>query len=310
MENLHLLPTEKPSILYLNTKANQLCRSYSVTSQGGNVSNRHIYITSDEYIGLSYYLDGNLVRKGVVDDKEYWEVRKDYKKIILTTDQDLIKDGVQAIDDDFLEWFIKNPSCEEVMLWRFHGINTSIAEVNAISGDGSLNWQGRSDLRDYKIIIPQEEATIEDEYLKDELKKYDGIDVVVLNKPEEPKQETLEEVGMYQQELFNYLHDLGIIALQSEMQEIERIVLSMQQKIVMKDNETLEEYIEKSYPKDDSSYDFTVRSKVRNGIREGAKWQQEQILDFLYEEITERRDYFASKMCEKVIEFIEQFKKK
>lgn len=41
--------------------------------------------------------------------------------------------------------------------------------------------------------------------------------------------ETLEEVGAYQQELFSYLHDLGIIALQSEMQEIERIVLSMQE---------------------------------------------------------------------------------
>jgi hypothetical protein len=35
----------------------------------------------------------------------------------------------------------------------------------------------------------------------------------------------MEAVGEYQQELFNYLSDLGIIALQSEMQEIERIVL-------------------------------------------------------------------------------------
>ena len=43
---------------------------------------------------------------------------------------------------------------------------------------------------------------------------------------------------------------------------------------------------------------------------DGAKWQQEQILDFLYSEITERRDYSASKMCEKVVEFIEQFKNK
>jgi hypothetical protein len=75
---------------------------------------KKLFITSDEYIGLSYYLDGNLVRKGVIDDKDYWEVRKDYKKIILTTDQDLIKDGVQAIPDDFLEWFVKNPSCEFV----------------------------------------------------------------------------------------------------------------------------------------------------------------------------------------------------
>lgn len=35
-------------------------------------------------------------------------------KVVLTTDQDLINDGVQAIDDDFLEWFVKNPSCEWV----------------------------------------------------------------------------------------------------------------------------------------------------------------------------------------------------
>ena len=42
----------------------------------------------------------------------------------------------------------------------------------------------------------------------------------------------------------------------------------------------------------------------------GAKWQQEQILQFLYLEIIERRPYSSSKMCEKVIEFIEQFKKK
>lgn len=40
----------------------------------------------------------------------------------------------------------------------------------------------------------------------------------------------------------------------------------------------------------------------------GAKWQQEQILDFLYKEITERRDYSASKMCEVVIDYIKQNK--
>jgi hypothetical protein len=41
----------------------------------------------------------------------------------------------------------------------------------------------------------------------------------------------------------------------------------------------------------------------------GARWQQEQILQFLYSEITERRPYSSSKMCEEVIKFIEQFKK-
>jgi hypothetical protein len=37
---------------------------------------------------------------------------KNIKKIILTTDQDLIENGVQAIEDEFLEWFVKNPTCE------------------------------------------------------------------------------------------------------------------------------------------------------------------------------------------------------
>jgi hypothetical protein len=61
------------------------------------------------------------------------------KKIILTTDPDLIKDGVQSIDDEFLEWFVKNPSCEEVEvadLWK---------EKNSSTHDS------------YQIIIPQEE---------------------------------------------------------------------------------------------------------------------------------------------------------
>lgn len=44
----------------------------------------------------------------------------------------------------------------------------------------------------------------------------------------------------------------------------------------MNKQETLEEFIQKSYPKTDSHYDFTVTSKIRNGIRLGAKWQQEQ----------------------------------
>jgi cytochrome c2 len=44
------------------------------------------------------------------------------------------------------------------------------------------------------------------------------------------------------------------------------------------------------------------------GFKAGAKWQKEQILQFLYDEITERRDYSASKMCEKVIEFINNTK--
>jgi hypothetical protein len=48
-QNIHV-PTNKPSRLIYN-------------------------VTFDKYIGLSYYLDCNLVRKGVTDDKEYGKIR-------------------------------------------------------------------------------------------------------------------------------------------------------------------------------------------------------------------------------------------
>jgi hypothetical protein len=74
--------------------------------------NQHIYITSDEEIKEEdwFYLDDAKIIAKYINVKPV----KEAKKIILTTDQDLIKDGVQAIDDEFLEWFVKNPSCESV----------------------------------------------------------------------------------------------------------------------------------------------------------------------------------------------------
>ena len=61
--------------------------------------------------------------------------------------------------------------------------------------------------------------------------------------------------------------------------------------------ETLEKAAEKYWAKQPYNQD---------AFEDGAKWQQEQILQFLYSEITERRPYSSSKMCEVVIEFIEQ----
>lgn len=69
--------------------------------------------------------------------------------------------------------------------------------------------------------------------------------------------------------------------------------------------ETLEEFIQREgYP------EGHTQDIWETGVRDGIEWQQEQILQFLYSEITERRPYSSSKMCEVVIEFIEQFKKK
>ena len=100
--------------------------------------NENIYITNDEEIKEGDYFwkpDCNMIFRA-----EYTP-HKGCQKVILTTDQDLIKDGVQAIDDDFLEWFVKNPSCEEV-------------EVQC-----RYNFYAGKDLTHYKIIIPKEETT-------------------------------------------------------------------------------------------------------------------------------------------------------
>ena len=77
--------------------------------------NNNIYITSDEQVKKGDWVlnSWNEIHQITKNDKSK-SYKKTCKKIILTTDQDLIIDGVQVIDDEFLEWFVKNPSCEEV----------------------------------------------------------------------------------------------------------------------------------------------------------------------------------------------------
>jgi len=111
MKNIYLVPTEKPSKLYNNN--GQLHLDNFLTTSNGHTINQHIYIVCDEEIKVGdwcFGMDGIFQYKGKVNlpDVEL------PKKIILTTNQDLIADGVQAINDEFLEWFVKNPSCEEV----------------------------------------------------------------------------------------------------------------------------------------------------------------------------------------------------
>ena len=74
-----------------------------------------------------------------------------------------------------------------------------------------------------------------------------------------------------------------------------------------KKQETLKEVAERLYPIN-IVVDYDTNEDIRNIWIEGAKWQQEIILEFLYSEITERRDYSASKMCEVIIEFIKKSK--
>jgi hypothetical protein len=113
MKNIFVLPTSQASRLYLGNNRNFVfgMMQTSIQSRNDDFTNQHIYITSDEAIEEWYIYEGRLLRASVNHSK--YELLYG-KPITLTTDQDLIKDGVQAIDDEFLEWFVKNSSCEWV----------------------------------------------------------------------------------------------------------------------------------------------------------------------------------------------------
>ena len=169
MKNIHVLPTDKPSRLYLNTKEYIFEKEYSLSTD--ECQNKHIYITSDEEIKANeWFYSPNTNSPQVYGHSDIPEDRG-FKKIILTTDQDLIKDGVQPIDDEFLEWFIKYPSCEKVEFEKEH--------------DDTVPYLKMRYVKPYKIIIPKENQK---QHLIDMMKADEELGLY-----EEPKQETILE---------------------------------------------------------------------------------------------------------------------
>jgi hypothetical protein len=116
MKNIHIIPTDKPSRLAKHSSGSFHIVSYIAHKKGlYKITNQHIYITSDEEIKeVDWVIECSLNWVFKMHKHGLPNYNPNKKKIILTTDPNLIKDGVQAIDDEFLEWFIKNPSCEFV----------------------------------------------------------------------------------------------------------------------------------------------------------------------------------------------------
>jgi len=165
MKNIHVLPTDKPSRVHFDCKLFISTNPQISREINSIVEGRNIYITNSEEIKEGdwvFLLSNEIYKMSNTDMIHYLESEsKSTKKIILTTDQDLIKDGVQAIDDEFLEWIVKNPSCEEVEIESEvtkNGVWTDLKGYVELPTIHSIK---------YKIIIPKEE----------------------------PKQETLEEAA-------------------------------------------------------------------------------------------------------------------
>jgi uncharacterized Zn finger protein (UPF0148 family) len=197
MKNIHLLPTDKASRLWLDSD-NKLWIHESPTTL---FMMQNIYITSDEEIKEGDWFMIFTNKKPIAPTKAGL-FDSDCKKIILTTDQDLINDGVQAIDDEFLQWFVKNPSCEYVETELVHDSE----DHPELVGNPKEEWSY------YDIIIPKEEPKlinncpkcgldlVEKKGSKPVCTRIDCGGIIISNETliewvlkEEPKQETLEE---------------------------------------------------------------------------------------------------------------------
>jgi hypothetical protein len=189
MKNIHIIPTDKPSRLYKNINDELSFTDIEFEQEGFN-TNQNIYITNDEEIkDQEVHL---CVKHNCLHSHKHRNNTDTCEKIILTTDQDLIKDGVQGIDDEFLEWFVNNPSCENVLV-----------ELPKSEGDYVSDEHYRKEHiwdTNVRIVIPKKEPTLANircTCMSFEPNCFTGSCRKCGFLPkEEPKQETLEEAAL------------------------------------------------------------------------------------------------------------------
>ena len=169
MKNIYLLHTETPSRLFIDLKGKLMFNTDWTEIPIGRI-NQYIYITSDEKPKDGDWCFNPKTNK-TTKVGHHGHYGYSSKKIILTIDPDLIKEGVQDIKNEFLEWFVKNPSCEWVEVEikpMFPMYSTFIESIDNPPFYGNLKRT---------ITIPQEEpkqkkdlaywkANAEEDYIK------------------------------------------------------------------------------------------------------------------------------------------------
>ncbi len=174
MKNLYILPTDKVSKLY-KLKDNLYLEEYPI--EDINAGNQHIYIINrdeeikeeDWYLANFTYLFQHRKGSPLLGITAY--------KIILTTDQSL--NGVQIINDEFLQWFVNNPTCEKVEITSETYFTDEVERCEGLKDGEKI----KKELR-YNIIIPKEE--FKQETLEEASTNYANM-----------HQDVSEELGIY-----------------------------------------------------------------------------------------------------------------
>jgi hypothetical protein len=261
MKNIHILPTDQPSRLHLWTDENGMRLALCELEYSHTRNTQHIYITSDEEIKKGeYYLGDDTHIYNLVTS-----VNNNGKKIILTTNIELIEDGVQAIDDEFLEWFVKNPTCEFVKVIR----NKKLSDKNifdAKKGDLVFNNHGCGGTiqelsNDIRVHIVSENG---EGYIETAITADNGIDTLIINN----------------YKVYEYT-DYKLIMPQEEPKQESHICKYCDVETTQSDDdcyakpkqETLEEYIEKYSA---GIIEPHIRTLHKMCFKDGAKWMEER----------------------------------
>ena len=226
MKNIYLLPTQnnKSKLAIYHYEGSKNIKVGEIGLQVNNNigwthcwSERELYITSEEEIKEGdWVLVGYVLRhpdtknrfngdtspiKKLVKKGDLWQFTdgtnrygSTCKKIILTTDPDLIKDKVLAIPEEILEWFVKNSSCEEVEVEKIYLSNNGKWKDVLLPSE----WEGNTKVS-YKIVTPKKESKTNLEKLQfpelvGELTKY-YKKVPLIENSVNLFQETLEEAA-------------------------------------------------------------------------------------------------------------------
>lgn len=164
-KNIWLKSTSENTRLYYSNYGKELNLAYYLSKFS---TGQHLYVTSDENFKKKdwvLYCNPNNNRTFVVKCSEISNTWFDFerktldarqipiewgKKIILTNDLILTQDNIQKFDDEFLEWFVNNPNCEQIetVYGKFNPMGRQVDPMNMGENQSQCVWK-------YKIIIPE-----------------------------------------------------------------------------------------------------------------------------------------------------------
>jgi hypothetical protein len=159
-KNIFILPTIEPSQVYLVKSKNTL----GITSQdpehtkhyGSGTHNQHIYITNKDLYDRGDWLKNVTIEaeppfkfdsQGIIRITQNVPVGYEYEKIILTSDQKLVADGIAEIDFEFLK-LLKDKKLDNIS-------NVTVEKTPLLSNNGRALFGYK-----YTAIIPKKNIVV------------------------------------------------------------------------------------------------------------------------------------------------------